>query len=88
MMMDLTRDWKHKWEWHKRGCVWEKLASEWAWDEDWRSERHRCQNAVNKRDVVTFALVNVNHSVIHRPRTGETVTLHKEGKRAEKIEPA
>ena len=79
-MMDLTRDGSTNGSGTKRGCVWEKLASEWAWDEDWRSERHRCQSPVDKRDVVTIALVNVNHSVMHRPRTGETVTLNKEGK--------
>ena len=27
--------WKHKLEWHNRGCVWDKVASEWAVAEDW-----------------------------------------------------
>ena len=22
--------WKHKWEWYNCGCVWDKIASEWA----------------------------------------------------------
>ena len=27
--------WKHKWGWHNRGCVWDKVATELAGDEDW-----------------------------------------------------
>ena len=30
--------WKHKWEWHNCGCVWDKLASEWTRVED-RTEK-------------------------------------------------
>ena len=26
--------WKHHWRWHNRGCVWDKLASEWTGDVD------------------------------------------------------
>ena len=22
--------WKHTWGWHNRGCVWDKIASEWS----------------------------------------------------------
>ena len=45
MMVDLhnhTR-WKHKLWWHHRGCVWEKIASEWAWAAEWSDKRTRFQ---------------------------------------------
>ena len=31
--------WKHKWVWHNRGCVWDKLATDDAGKEDWISKR-------------------------------------------------
>ena len=30
---NLTR-WKHKCGWHNRGCVWDKIATGWAGEED------------------------------------------------------
>ena len=26
--------WKHMWGWHNRGCVWDKIASEWSGKEE------------------------------------------------------
>ena len=66
---------KHKWRWHTRGCVWDKLATEWAGDEDWTSKRTKCQAPEDKKRFVAFALKSVNHSTIHRTRAG------KKGKR-------
>ena len=31
--------WKHKWRWHNRGCVWDKIASDWAGHEEWSNNR-------------------------------------------------
>ena len=35
---DHTR-WKHKFGWHNRGCVWDKIASEWRVKQDWHNKR-------------------------------------------------
>ena len=34
--------WKQKWRWHNRGCVWTKIASEWAGNDEWSIKRKRC----------------------------------------------
>ena len=31
--------WKHKWKWHNRGNVWDKIATGWAGEDDWISNR-------------------------------------------------
>ena len=49
----------------------DKIASEWVGAEDWRIVRQRCQNAVDERDFVTFAFVNVKHSIMNRLNIGE-----------------
>ena len=33
--------WKHKIGWHNRGCVWDKIASEWSGKHDWSSKRKK-----------------------------------------------
>ena len=58
------------WRWHNRGCVWDKVATEWVRDEEWISKRVRCQTLEEKRKFVTFALKNVNHSTIPSTKTG------------------
>ena len=33
--------WKRKWGWHNRGCVWDKVATEWAgdaWKKCWTAD--------------------------------------------------
>ena len=62
--------WKHKRSWHNRGCVRDKVATEWVGDEDWICKRTRCQAREDKKRFVTFALKSVNHSTIHRTITG------------------
>ena len=41
MPVDLNNHsrWKHKWVWHNRGCVWDKIASDWAGHEEWSNNR-------------------------------------------------
>ena len=72
--------WKHKWGWHNRECVWDKVAAEWAGKEEWCCKRIRCQNLEEKQRFVTF-VKSVNHSRIHRTRTGRK----KEGKAKEQV---
>ena len=31
--------WKHKWEWHNPGCVWDNLATEWDGKEILKARR-------------------------------------------------
>ena len=45
-------------------------------------QKKRCQNAVGKRDFVTFAMMSVKHSVTHSPSIGEIITPNMK-KRAE-----
>ena len=52
-----------------RLCL-DKVASEWAGDEECISKRVRCQTLEEKRKFVTFALKNVNHSTIPSTKTG------------------
>ena len=42
-------------------------------------QKKRCQNALDKKDFVTSAVISVKHSVAHRLKTGETVKTNKEG---------
>ena len=41
--------WKHMWGWHNRGCVWDKVAAEWAGKEDLTSKSARCQASEDKK---------------------------------------
>ena len=57
--------------WHNRGCVWDKVATDWAGDEDWTRERKRCQTMEDKKRFVTSALRSVTHSTMRRTRNGK-----------------
>ena len=70
---NLTR-WKHLWSWHIRGCVWDKVASEWASKEEWSSKRKKCLTAEDRRDFITVALHSVKHSTVHTSRTEDKKT--------------
>ena len=61
--------------WHNRGCVSDKVVTEWARDEDWRREGARRQTIQDKSKFVTFALQSVTHSTLTRigkERKGKT----------------
>ena len=58
--------WKHKWRMRsgtlEDACgIRDKMASAWAGAEDWRSRWETCQTVADKRDFVTFSLMNVKH---------------------------
>ena len=55
---------------HNRGCVWDKVATAWAGDEEWIFQRKN-QGDKDKRDFVTFALSHVKQSAIHRQKMEE-----------------
>ena len=61
---------KHKWSWHNCGCIWDKVAVEWAGDEDWTCRRERYQTIEDKKRFVNFALRSVKHLTIHRTKIG------------------
>ena len=63
--MNHTR-WKHKWKWHNRGKVWDKMASDWAGEEDWISKRKNKTSSADKADFVTRTLNRMNLSTVHR----------------------
>ena len=70
------------------GCVWDKVATEWAGDEDWICKRARCQAIQGKRRFVTHAMKSVNHSTIHRTRTGKKKNDKAEDKAPRILGPA
>ena len=73
--LDNHARWKHLWRWHDRGCVWDKVATEWARN-DCASKRERCQTLDDEKTFVIF----VNRSTIHRTRIGRKEKHKVEGK--------
>ena len=66
--------WKHKWRWHNRGCVLDKIASDWARVEEWTE----CSGRNDECEAVCRA---------HRPNIGESVTPNKERKEPRHLDP-
>ena len=79
---DHTR-WKHKIGWQNRGCVWDRIASEWSGKEHWSIKTKRCQTAEDKRDFMTCSMSSVKHSVTHRLKIGESVRQTQSEERPE-----
>ena len=50
-------------------------------------QEKRCQNAVDRRGFVTVAMMKVKHSVVHRPKIGESVTPNTERKEPSHLDP-
>ena len=66
--------------------MWDKLRLQWAWAEHPMDKRRRCiGKKMDERDFVNFALMNVKHSVIHRPKTGDCLKETKERKEPRKL---
>ena len=42
------------WGWHNRRYVWDKVASEWAGEEEWSIDKEKYQAIEDKRDFITF----------------------------------
>ena len=62
---------KHKWRWHNRGNVWDKIATDWAGKEDWMSPRKKRYALADETQFVTFALDSVKLSTVQRKAKGE-----------------
>ena len=55
------------------GCVWDKVATAWASDEE------------GKRDFLTFARDHVKHARIHRRKRAEEVKIKPEKKPSKEL---
>ena len=62
--------WKHKWKWHNRGNIWDKIASDLASKEDWISKRKDKTSSADKTEFVTLVLNRMNLSTVHRKEKG------------------
>ena len=59
--------------------MWDKLASESAGAGEWTEKANNmCEQVVDMRDFLTFAVMNVKHSVKHRPQIKECVAADQE----------
>ena len=58
--------WKHKWNWHNRGNVWDNMSSDWAGEEDWISKRLDKTSSADKKEFVIRVLNRMNLSTVHR----------------------
>ena len=67
--------WKHKWRWHNRGNVWDKMATDWTRKEDGVRERDVKSTRVDMYKFVTFALDSVKLSTAHRKRKDPRMPL-------------
>ena len=57
---------KHNWKWHNRGNVWDKIATDWAGEDDRISKRKNKTSSADKTDFVTLVLNRMNLSTAHR----------------------
>ena len=58
--------WKHNCKWHNRGNVWDKIATDWAGEDDWISKRKNRTSSADKKKFVTPVLNRMNLSTVHR----------------------
>ena len=65
--------WKHKWERHNRGNVWEKFATGWAGKEDLIRARKMKSTLADKSKFVTFTLDRMKLSTVHRKKKGKGI---------------
>ena len=61
----------------------ERSRPELAGAEDWTDTRRRYTSNEDVRDCVLLAMMNVKHSVIHRPKIGACVKATKERERSQ-----
>ena len=63
--------WRHKWKWHTRGHVWDKIATDWAGEDDWISKRKNKKSMVDKTEFVTFVLDSMKLSTARSKMKGK-----------------
>ena len=67
--------------------MWNKIAPEWAGTEERSNKRRRCQNSMDKRDFVTFAMMRRNALGRTQTETGRNVKTNQERKEPRKLGP-
>ena len=58
--------WKHKWEWHNRGNVWDKMATCWAGKKDWMIARKEQNSPEDNYNFITYILNKMKLPTEHR----------------------
>ena len=53
------RRWRHKWELHNRGNVWDKTTTCWAGKEDWMTARKKQNSPEEKYKFITYILIKM-----------------------------
>ena len=54
------------WGWHNNGCVWDKVATEWAGDEDWACRSERVGNNTKKCSSVLCTMDDASYFLVIR----------------------
>ena len=75
MVHPSTHKMKAHMELAQSGCVWDKLAPQWAGR---IKKRKRCTSRMDMKDLGTFAARNVMHCVMNGQKVGEQVEADKE----------
>ena len=63
--------WKHKWCWHSRGNVWDKMATCWAGKKDWKVARKEQNSPEDKYKFITYILNKMKLCTEHRENRKE-----------------
>ena len=80
--------WKHKWRWHNRGNVWDKMATKWAGEENWMRARKRKRTLLEEKyKFVTFVLGRMKLSIEHRKKKSEGLRRRSKIKHPETLDP-
>ena len=58
--------WKHKWEWHNRGNVWDKLATCWTGKKNWMFARKEHNSPEDKYKFTTYIWDKLQLPTEHR----------------------
>ena len=63
--------WKHKWVWHKRGNVWDKMATCLAGKKDWMIARKEQNSPEDKCNFIAYILNKMKLPTEHRKNKKE-----------------
>ena len=58
--------WKHKYGWHNRRNMWDKMATCWAGEEDWTIARKKQNSQEEKYKFITYILNKMKLPIEHR----------------------
>ena len=60
--------WKHKWVWHNRGNVWDKMAEYWECKKDWMTARKEQNSPEDRYKFITHILNKMKLLTEHRKK--------------------